>query len=228
MARLEAWRPGGEVAGSSPTSRDHGRSDGGLLAREAARRQAAWRVLERLDLLRRWARYGEPRVVGSVALRVVVRPDIDLAILTDAPWVEDGFAVVTECAAMPRVLRGRFRRDLTPGDPSFPSGLYWKVDYQADDGVVWTIDMWLLERGPGGGLDSTTRLGRLLTDDRRAAVLAIKEAAAAQHRRVPGFTVYQAVLAGGAGSLEELDRWVASREGGPWRAFPGGSFPGVA
>ena len=109
----------------------------------------------------------------------------------------------------PRVLRGRFRRDLPPGDPSFPSGLYWKVDYQADDGVVWTIDMWLLERGPAGGLDSTTRLGRLLTDDRRAAVLAIKEAAAAQHRRVSGFAVCQAVVHDEVGSLEEFDRWAA-------------------
>jgi hypothetical protein len=33
--------------------------------------------------------------VGSVALGVVVRPDIDLEIGTDAPRVEDGFAVVT-------------------------------------------------------------------------------------------------------------------------------------
>jgi hypothetical protein len=78
--------------------------------------------------------------------------------------------VVAECAAMPRVLRGRFRRDLAPGDPVFPSGLYWKLDHQADDEAVWTIDMWLLERGAGGGLDTTTRLG-LLTDDRRAVVL---------------------------------------------------------
>jgi hypothetical protein len=70
------------------------------------------------------------------------------------------------------------------GDPTFPSGLYWKPDYQADDG--WR---------------------------RRAAVLAIKEAAAAQDRRVPGFAVCQAVISGGVASLEEFDRWVAGREG---------------
>lgn len=56
-----------------------------LLARVEARRQSARRVLERLDLLRRWARYGAPFVVGSVALRVVVRPDIDMEIVTDEP-----------------------------------------------------------------------------------------------------------------------------------------------
>src|SRR5262245_43771356 len=113
--------------------RDQSRSEGGLLARAEARRQAAWRVLERFDLLRRGARYGEPSVVGSVALRVVVRPDIDIATVTDTPRVEDGFAVVAECAGFPGVLRGRFRRDLVPGDAIFPSGLYWKLDYQADD-----------------------------------------------------------------------------------------------
>jgi hypothetical protein len=152
-------------------------------------------------------------VVGSVALRVVVRPDIDLAIVTDKPRVEDGFAVVGECAAIPQVLRGRFRRDLSPGDPIFPSGLYWKLDYRADDGVAWTIDMWLLERGAPGGLDITTRLGRRLTDDRRAAVLAIKEAAAAQDRRVSGYMVCQAVIDDEVDSPEEFDRWLARREG---------------
>lgn len=69
-----------------------------MLARAEARRLSAWRVLERLDLMRRWTRYGEPFVVGSVALGVVVRPDIDMEIVTDEPRVEDGFAVVAECA----------------------------------------------------------------------------------------------------------------------------------
>jgi hypothetical protein len=167
----------------SPTMPDQSRSDGGLLARAEAQRKAAWRVLERFDLLPRWDRYGEPRVVGSVALGVVVRPDIDVAIVTDAPRVQDGFAVVGECAAIPGVLRGRFRADLAPGDPEFPSGLYWKLDYQADDGVVWTIDMWLLERGARGG------------------------------RRVSGFAVCQAVVSSEVGSLEEFDsasRWIRS------------------
>jgi hypothetical protein len=97
--------------------------------------------------------------------------------------------------------------------PIFPSGLFWKLDYQADDGVVWSIDMWLLERGAPGGIDTTTRLGRLLTDDRRAAVLAIKEAAAAQDRRVSGLAVYQAVAYDDVGGLEEFDRWTLRRDG---------------
>lgn len=198
----------------SLTMPDQSRSDGGLLARAEARRKAAWRVLERFDLLRQWDRYGEPRVVGSVALgggRAARHRCRDRHRCAPGP---DGFAVVGECAAIPGVLRGRFRADLAPGDPEFPSGLYWKLDYQADDEVVWTIDMWLLERGArGGGLDRTTRLGRLLTDDRRAMVLAIKEAAAEQGRRVSGFAVCQAVISDGVGSLEEFDsasRWIRS------------------
>jgi hypothetical protein len=55
--------------------------------------------------------------------------------------------------------------------------------------------------------------GGLLTDDRRASVLAIKEAAAAQHRRVWGYLVCQAVIDDKVGTLEEFDRWVARREG---------------
>ena len=193
-----------------------GRSRSGrdLLTRAEARRQSAWRVLERLDLMRRWTRYGEPFVVGSVALGVVVRPDIDMEIVTDEPRVEDGFAVVAECDRLPGVLRGRYRNELVNGDPTLPAGLYWKLDYQADDGHVWTIDMWLLDRdAPRRGLDATTRLGPLLTDDRRALVLAIKEAAVANDRRVSGLAVCQAVVYDDVGSLQEFDRWRLRREG---------------
>ena len=93
---------------------------------------------ERLDLVRRWTRYGEPIVVGSVASRM-------------ASW--------------PLPQRASEWR------PTLPSGLYWKLDYQADDGNVWTIDMWLLDSGARRrGLDATARLGPLLTDDRRAVI----------------------------------------------------------
>jgi hypothetical protein len=106
------------------------------------------------------------------------------------------------------------RNELVNGDPTLPSGLYWKLDYQADDENVWTIDMWLLEHGARRrGLDETTRLGPLLTDDRRAVVLAIKEAAAANDRRVSGLAVCQAVVYDDVGSLEEFDRWLLRREG---------------
>jgi hypothetical protein len=192
--------------------RDQSRSDSGLLERAEARHRAAWRVLERLDLLQRWARYGEPVVVGSVALRVVVRPDIDLEIVTDEPRVGDGFAVVAECAHIPGVRRARFRNELVNGDPSLPSGLYWKLEYEAEVGQWWTIDMWLLEPGATGrGVDAVARLGRLLTDDRRAVVLAIKEAAAAKDRRVSGLAVCQAVVYDNVGSLEAFDRWDVRR-----------------
>jgi hypothetical protein len=73
--------------------------------------------------------------------------------------------------------------------------------------------MWLLERDAlRRGLDATTRLGPLLTDDRRAVVLAIKEAAVANDRRVSGLAVCQAVVYDDVGSLEEFDRWRLRRE----------------
>jgi hypothetical protein len=185
-----------------------------VLARAEARRQAAWTVLERLELLRRWRRYGEPVVVGSVALGVVVRPDIDLEIVTDAPRVEDGFAVVTACAHIPGVRRARFRNELVDPDPGSPTGLYWRLEYRADDGQWWTIDMWLLDHdAPGRGAEMAARLGPLLTDDRRVVVCAIKESALARQRRVSGLAVCQAVVYHGVRNLEEFDRWAAGRQG---------------
>jgi hypothetical protein len=151
--------------------------------------------------------------VGSVALGVVVRPDIDLEIVTDAPRVEDGFAVVTAYAHIPGVRRARFRNELVDPDPSLPTGLYWRLEYSADDGQWWNIDMWLLEHAaPGRGAEMVARLRPLLTDDHRVVVCAIKEAALAQQRRVSGLAVCQAVVYDGVRSLEEFDRWTAGRQ----------------
>jgi hypothetical protein len=47
------------------------------------RQQDARPILQELGLLERWARYGEPRLVGSQSLGVV-RPDIALASEMDA------------------------------------------------------------------------------------------------------------------------------------------------
>jgi hypothetical protein len=75
-----------------------------------------------------------------------------------------------------------------------PPGLYWRLEYRADDGQRWTIDMWLLERPASRGADAVARLGPLLTDDRRSVVCAVKEAALARQRRVSGLAVCHAVV----------------------------------
>lgn len=115
----------------------------GLRLRARARRDEAHQVLEELRLLERWSTYGEPVVVGSVALDVVVRRDIDLEILCDQPSIADGFALMSALAVLPGVRGIRYRDSRDERG----QGLYWKLDYEPAADRPWTVDMWVWPPG---------------------------------------------------------------------------------
>jgi hypothetical protein len=186
----------------------------GVLRRAAERQARAQRVLDALDLVRRWSRYGRPVVVGSVAYGLVVEPDIDLEIYCVQPRVEDGFAVVSHLALVPGVWKVRFSNELQGPDP----GLYWQVRYrdpaasaeQAQE--VWTIDMWLLADDYAGprSADLVEPMRRALTPETRAAILQIKEAFLGREA-MHGIDIYRAVLDGGVRTPEAYERWIAGQ-----------------
>ncbi|WP_405738598.1 hypothetical protein OG422_01110 [Streptomyces sp. NBC_01525] len=89
--------------------------------RARRRRTTALDILGTLGLLDRWRPLGRPVVVGSVALDLVVEPDIDLEIYSPMPSAARGFAALAPCAELPGVRRLRFTNALDLPD----QGLYW-------------------------------------------------------------------------------------------------------
>lgn len=179
-----------------------------LRARADERLRVAQEVLRELGLLERWARYGEPGLVGSVALGLVVEPDIDLEIECAEADVAHGFSVLAACAAMPGVRKARFANALDLAD----RGLYYQLRYERA-GREWKIDMWALPRDNPGprGSDLVGPMLRTLTDETRDAILAIKEAAVAGGEAVQGIWVYRAVLEAGVRDHEAYRAWIAGR-----------------
>lgn len=148
-------------------------------------------VLEDLGLLSRWAAHGEVHLVGSVALDLVVEPDIDLEIYSASPDIGKGFTVLAALAVLPGVRRARFTNTLDTADP----GLYFQLQYERE-GTTWKIDMWYLADdypGPRGN-ELTGPLLSALTPVTRDRILAIKETALDRAEPVRGIRVYQAVL----------------------------------
>lgn len=74
-------------------------------ARARARMQCADEILANLSLLSRWHAVGEPVVVGSVALDVVVRPDIDIEVYADELSPTAGFDVMVPLSELQHVRR---------------------------------------------------------------------------------------------------------------------------
>ncbi|TDD24688.1 hypothetical protein E1218_16185 [Kribbella turkmenica] len=177
-----------------------------LRERAAARQRTAHDILRDLDLLGRWSRYGDPVVVGSVAIGVVVPPDIDLEIYSDEPRVADGFAVMAPLAELPSTRRITY---LDARD-RHEQGQYWKLEYELTADATWTIDMWVFDRAARGA-DLTTAVREALTDETRDYILTIKEEAAALGERAYGYWLYQAVLDAGVHSYPDFKAWLGER-----------------
>lgn len=182
----------------------------GRAVRADARLAQARRVLDELGLLDRWRTVGDPVVVGSVALGVVVRPDVDLEIYADSLSIRDGFGVVAALAELSKVRAMRYKDERDrPAE-----GLYWKLEYELTPEETWYVDMWLFPRGLAhrSSTELTEALTDALTDDRRDAVLAIKEAAVSRGTRAHGYWVYRAVIDAGVVSYAEYLDWLGDRD----------------
>ncbi|MFE2375103.1 hypothetical protein [Streptomyces sp. NPDC059398] len=177
------------------------------LDRARRRRATAHTILDRLGLFERWRPLGAPVLVGSVALDLVVEPDIDMEVYSTAPSVAEGFAVLAACAQLPGVRRVRFTNALDLPD----RGLYWRLDYEFTHDETWKIDMWWLPSDHPGprAADLVAPVRAALDDSTRDAVLSIKEDAAARGEATQGVWVYRAVLDHGVRTYDEFRAWCA-------------------
>ncbi len=176
-----------------------------IFARAEERNARALEILERLDLFRRWSRFGSPELVGAVGYGLAVRPDIDMDIYSDTPCIEHGFAVMSEVARLPGIWKVRFSNELSGPD----QGLYWGLRYRAEDGEVWKVDQWYLSQDhpqAHWGEKFAAAMDQVLTKDTRRVILEIKEATQGDPD-VHGMDVYRAVLEGGVHNLEMFRDW---------------------
>lgn len=171
------------------------------------RTRQAHEILARLQLFERWQVFGTPVLVGALAYELAMARDIDIEIYCDEPRIEDGFAVLGECALHPNISTARFGNHLADAD----EGLYWRLGYRADDGTEWKIDMWSLRCDHPGprSADLIDPLRAALTPETRRTILELKaliQAGSVPHR--PSIDIYRAVIDGGVRSSTELSPWL--------------------
>jgi len=193
-----------------------------LLVAQGKLQAEADALVAALDLKAELEKLGHPTRVGSSALGLMVRRDIDITVscakLDDATLA--GFAQLG-ALLMQRtdlVLGVRFRNDAGSwnAEPErYPDGLYLGLSARTALGDNWTFDIWLVdqpERQPDLK-DLRTLLPRL-TDEARRTILGIKHELAkgdGTEPRLPSALVYEAVMDHGVLDVAGFEAWYAGR-----------------
>ncbi len=157
---------------------------------------------------------GEPRLVGSAALGLMVWPDLDLTVVCEALDVVALHRVAVDLVSHPRVRQLTFRNDSGAWNShpeKYPDGIYWGIDYR-DGRLTWNIDVWFVtdaDRQPD--LRHVRELAGRLTPETRSAILDIKRAWVTRPEygtTVRSFDIYSAVLDQGIRTPEEFERYL--------------------
>jgi hypothetical protein len=181
----------------------------GLQRRQDDLQAEAQAVLADLNLLALLRSLGEPTLIGSLALGVMVWRDIDLHVYCDEYSVDRCFAVMGSLASHPHVKQLRWDNERGAFNTGWlPNGYYWGVRYWTPERVQWKLDVWFLPRSAQvGEREEFLQLQSALTPDVRAAILQIKDAwhANPDYRSM---AVYDAVVRHGARTIEDFQRYL--------------------
>jgi hypothetical protein len=189
-----------------------------LLAAQSLLQAEADRLVDTLRLDDLLARIGRPVRVGSSALGLMVRRDIDITVICPdlgpanlAVFADTGAELMqrTDC-----VISVRFRNDSGKwnSEPArYPDGLYLGLAVRAADGADWTFDIWAVdqpERQPD--LAHLKTLLPRLTEGHRETILTIKRSVLdwPAERKVPSAWIYEAVVDHGAADASQFEDWL--------------------
>jgi hypothetical protein len=193
-------------------------SDEWLLWSQGRLREEAEAVAADLNLSEQLGHLGHPVWVGSVALGLMVRPDLDITVVCQE-LDESAVVALGGLFALQLYVRQVTYRDDTAmwnDEPeTYPDGLYLGVKYCRDPEREWNLDIWFVDepdRQPD--LAHLRTLAPRLDHERRVAILRIKDHAAARPeygRSVRSIDVYTAVLDDGVRTPAEFDQWLTVR-----------------
>lgn len=194
----------------------------GIFEKQAELQAQADAIVSALGLEDALRLAGNPVRVGSSALGLMVRRDIDITVVCERldPATRRTVAEIAgELMLDRRVGALRYRNDsgVWNAEPqNYPDGLYLGLTYRTETGEDWNLDIWFIDepdRQPD--LRHLKTLLPRLTNEVRETVLAIKAELAANAPKggkpAPSALVYEAVLDGGVDTLAGFEDWVLRR-----------------
>ena len=173
-------------------------------------RDEAFEIIEAFGFLEMLRQYGDARLVGSVALDLVVKPDIDFHLFI----VKSEVVNVAESITSSLITDERIR-EIRVSDYLENDSLKIGIDSLPGRSVEWSIDIWITSDIDTTGFEETDRIMRLLNEDNRNIILELKRVylGKGQLHDSMSSVIYRAVLADGVSSLEEFEKYLEEKFG---------------
>lgn len=178
-------------------------------------------VVQDLELEGLLASLGEPFRVGSSAMGLMVRRDIDITVVCkklDADTFSGFAAIGARLMQHAMVSTVRFRNDCGKWNiepEKYPDGLYLGLTASISEGTVWNLDIWAVDdpaRQPD--LAHLQSLLPRLNAENRETILQIKHVLATRPKdaaSVSSTLVYEAVMDQKIQTVEQFDAWCEAR-----------------
>ncbi|MCL4417195.1 MAG: hypothetical protein M1365_10945, partial [Actinobacteria bacterium] len=149
-----------------------------LLKKEEELQKGARKVLEKLDLIELLSKHGKPKIVGSVAFRLMTWKDIDIVVIVDKLNKQN----IAEISAI-LIKKSSRRIDFTVTDNrkedglgKIPRGIYLGLKYFGDDikdvsryeavkDIVWKIDIHFVLKDSSRSIATIEKIKSQLTEE---------------------------------------------------------------
>jgi hypothetical protein len=171
-------------------------------------RDEAFEIIEAFGFLELLGQYGDARLVGSVALDLVVKPDIDLHLFIAKSVVVN----VAELIKRSLIADERIR-EVRVFDHLEKDSLKIGIDSLPGRSAEWSIDIWITSDISTTGFEETERVRSLLNEDSRNTILKLKRIylGKGQLHDSMSSVIYRAVLEDGVSNLEELEKYLEEK-----------------
>jgi len=166
----------------------------------------AEQVIEDLDIMGLLNAYGHARIVGSVALDLIVKRDIDIHVLV---LLRDTMDMAQHLMSV--LLKVDGVNEVTVKDYRERASLKVGIDEFMGESGPWSIDIWLTTDVSTTGFGLVDELEENLDEDMREVVLSIKRHYHIRDLLQNGLSslIYRAVTEGRVQNANEFEQWLA-------------------
>ncbi|MCC2500022.1 hypothetical protein [Bacillus paranthracis] len=165
-------------------------------------------IVEELGILEMLSNFGEVRIVGSVAHKLIVKKDIDIHILTSQDLLKITFLVLDFLRNKDKSFEISYE-DFRNQKSSMFIGLknYPGVKYD------WYVDIWITDKREYTGFAQVEYFKKILTEQQRKIILQIKEYYDELDMLNDGFSsiIYEAVLNGNVTDRIQFEKYLQEK-----------------